>query len=327
MRDPLNFFEPFEQLPAGHENQLTRAFLVVLRHSPLAHQAWLRLVTPDRALHQLDRATFRTQQGRILDVGERTLEERIPGISVIQAADAPAISGDVVDSDRRAIYDGVISYGNDLVVVFENKLDGPISDRQAREINRHDANIDFDPQPRAISWRVVLDTLSDLVDSERALLGGAEKGIIEDFLEFCQRNFPALLPFSSLRRCAGDPPRIARRLAAIIATIAPDPQDANGHKLAVTRARVRRASLPRHRRSQQRSGRAGLSPDLSRRHTRPSTRRLAPAREGARPPRPDRQRLGRRAQHALHPPRHRPRHHARRRRNPEVHDVLARPHR
>lgn len=33
MRDPLNFFEPFEQLPTGHENQLTRAFLVVLRHS------------------------------------------------------------------------------------------------------------------------------------------------------------------------------------------------------------------------------------------------------------------------------------------------------
>jgi len=24
-RDPLNFFQPFERLPAGHENQLTRA--------------------------------------------------------------------------------------------------------------------------------------------------------------------------------------------------------------------------------------------------------------------------------------------------------------
>jgi hypothetical protein len=31
MRDPLNFFEPYEGLPPSHENQLTRAFLVVLK--------------------------------------------------------------------------------------------------------------------------------------------------------------------------------------------------------------------------------------------------------------------------------------------------------
>jgi hypothetical protein len=204
----------------------------------------LRLVAPDRALHELGRASFRTQQGRILDSGARAPEERIPGISVIQAADVEAISGDVVDSDRRAIYDGVITYGDDLVIVIESKLDGWVSDRQAREINRHEANIEFDPRPRPISWREVLDALSDLVDGDRSLVGGAEKALIEDFLEFCQRHFPALLPFSSLRRCAGDPQRIIRRLAAIISTIALDPQDADGHKLMLPgRASVERVYL------------------------------------------------------------------------------------
>ena len=231
MRDPLNSFEPYEQLPAYHENQLTRAFLVVLRHSPLAHQAWLRLVASERALHSLDRPTFRTQQGRIFASGSRATEERIPGISVIQSADAPVISGDVIDSDRRAVYDGVIAYGDDLVIVVENKLDGPVSDLQAREINRHDANIEFDPRPRPVAWRSVLDAFADLVDDRRALTGGAEKAVIEDFLELCQRHFPALLPFTTLRRCAGDPQRIRRRLGAIVATLAPDPQDAVGHQL------------------------------------------------------------------------------------------------
>ena len=230
-RDPLNFFEPFEQLPAWHENQLTRAFLVVLRHSPLAHQAWLRLVVPDRALHELGPAQFRTQQSRIIDAGNRTDEERIPGISVIQAADAPAVSGEIVDSERRAIYDGVIVYGDDLVVVLESKLDGPISDAQARHVNRREANIDFDPTVRSISWRDVLDAFSDLTDSDRALTAGAERAIIEDFLEFCQRHFKGLLPFSTLRRCGGDPQRIKRRLAAVLAGIASDPQDADGNKL------------------------------------------------------------------------------------------------
>jgi hypothetical protein len=40
-RDALNFFEPFERLPPNHENQLTRALLLVLRLSPVAHEAWL----------------------------------------------------------------------------------------------------------------------------------------------------------------------------------------------------------------------------------------------------------------------------------------------
>lgn len=244
MRDPLNFFEPFEHLPAGHENQLTRAFLVLLRHSPLAHQVWLHLVDPGLALHSLPRPEWRTQQGRISEVSSRAAEERLRGISVIQAADTPVISGDVVESDRRAVYDGVITYGDDLVIVIENKLDGPLSDRQAREINRHDAGIDFDPRPRPVSWRLVLDGFADLVDSDRALAGGAERALIEDFLEFCQRHFPGLLPFSTLRRCARDPQRIRRRLGAVVARLAPDPQDAEGHKLTVPdRATVERAYL------------------------------------------------------------------------------------
>jgi hypothetical protein len=47
-RDPLNFFSPYERLVAGHENQLTRALLLVLRMSPLAHVEVLRLVDPRR---------------------------------------------------------------------------------------------------------------------------------------------------------------------------------------------------------------------------------------------------------------------------------------
>ena len=45
MRDPLNFFEPYESLPPTHENQLTRGFLVVLRLVPIAHAVWLRMVS------------------------------------------------------------------------------------------------------------------------------------------------------------------------------------------------------------------------------------------------------------------------------------------
>jgi hypothetical protein len=59
-RDRLNFFRPFERLAPNHENELTRALLVVLRLSPLAHVVWLRYVAPDRQLEQLPPAEFDT---------------------------------------------------------------------------------------------------------------------------------------------------------------------------------------------------------------------------------------------------------------------------
>lgn len=60
--DRLNFFEPFNRLPSDHENTLTRALLLVLKHSPLAHQAWLDRVFVDQpkrpALYELPSATL-----------------------------------------------------------------------------------------------------------------------------------------------------------------------------------------------------------------------------------------------------------------------------
>jgi hypothetical protein len=62
----LNFFVPYENAPSSHENQLTRALLVVLRYSPMAHQAWLRLVDPTQHLHELAKAEFATQRTTVL---------------------------------------------------------------------------------------------------------------------------------------------------------------------------------------------------------------------------------------------------------------------
>lgn len=50
MLQPLNFFAPYADLPGHHENQLTRALLVALRYSPMAHAAWLNLVDPSLRL-------------------------------------------------------------------------------------------------------------------------------------------------------------------------------------------------------------------------------------------------------------------------------------
>lgn len=214
---PLNFFEPYERLSPGHENQLTRALLVVLRYCPIAHQAWLSLIDPEKKLHKLPHPTFSTQRARIL--GEhypKPTDEPISGISVICAADAPEVASVAEKSDRGQVLDGIVRYENDLVIVMESKLDGPANDRQAREINLHGQPVRFDDKVRSILWREILSSFDDLANDERAVTAGAERIILRDFLEFVDRNFPRLGPFNTLQRCAGETSRVKRRLRTIL---------------------------------------------------------------------------------------------------------------
>src|SRR5882672_7315900 len=123
MDSHLNFFVPYERAAAWHENQLTRALLVVLRYSPMAHQAWLHLVAPKEHLHELQEAEFATQRQRVLGGATDIPEgEAVRGISVWLAPDATQSRAPIESSDRQQVLDGIVTYGSDLVVVIENKI-------------------------------------------------------------------------------------------------------------------------------------------------------------------------------------------------------------
>ena len=239
MHDRLNFFEPWEGIPANHENQLTRALLVVLRYCPIAHQAWLLLVDPRRTLLSLPHPTFDTQRAKILS-NERQPEigEPIKGISVFCEADNPSgTPGEIQESDRGQILDGIIRYGDDVVVVLESKIGGLNDDRQAKNINLYGQPVDFDGPIRKISWRNVLASFTDLAQEERGLISGAERILVTDFLDFVDTNFPKLGPFNTLERCAGEPFRVQRRLGAILRDVlSNDDYDLPGTHAAVATA-------------------------------------------------------------------------------------------
>src|SRR3954451_10473758 len=102
MDDRLNFFTPFHRLPPNHENQLTRALLVVLRYSPIAHAAWLRLVAPDRQLQELPKASFVTQRRAVREAGEDDPEAEL--ISVYLAPEEPLTDDEIiVETDRSQV--------------------------------------------------------------------------------------------------------------------------------------------------------------------------------------------------------------------------------
>ncbi len=211
MDSHLNFFVPYERSAAWHENQLTRALLVVLRYSPMAHQAWLHLVAPEMHLHNLSKAEFATQRQRVLSTDAAVPEgEAVPGISVWLAPDAAQINARIELSDRQQVLDGVVTYGNDLVVVIENKIAWGGVTEQPHQINLHGSPVRFEKEPVSVAWQQLLGVLSDLI--ERDLVSGSERLLISDFFELVEDHFPHIGPYSTLARCGGQRFRIERRL-------------------------------------------------------------------------------------------------------------------
>jgi hypothetical protein len=213
-RDPLNFFSPFERLPPNHENQLTRALLVVLGLSPMAHVGWLRLVAPDRQLQMLPKADFATQRHAIRRASENAEPAEL--ISVFLAPEKPISGGGVVtESDRTQVLDAIIDYGGELLVVVENKV-AEADDDQARHLNVTGAQVMIEDErsPVTVLWRDVLEAFMGLL--ERHLVGGTEEGVLEQFQSYVENHFPQLGPFRTLSLCHGNSFRQNRRLRQIL---------------------------------------------------------------------------------------------------------------
>jgi hypothetical protein len=213
-RDALNFFEPFERLPPNHENQLTRALLLALRLSPIAHEAWLAGAAPGRRLHELPVATFNTQRRAVRT--ESDTEDQVPLVSVFLAPNRP-LGEDVIvkESDRQQVLDAVIEYGDALVMVVENKV-AEDSDAQARELNITGSGVVIAAgQERAVvTWPQVIGDITGIV--ERGLAGGAERVVLEDFLAYVEDHFAELGPYRTLGLTQGNEFRTRRRLRALL---------------------------------------------------------------------------------------------------------------
>jgi hypothetical protein len=213
--DRLNFFQPFARLAPNHENQLTRALLVVLRMSPLAHEYWLQRIHVGRRLAELPEPQFVTQTRAIAIDSEP--DEPVLLISVFLA---PAASFDedsvLAESDRGQVLDAVITYPGELVVVVENKV-AESDSWQAENINISGAAVKIaeGQKPVAVLWPELLADFTAML--ERNLVAGTEAQVLSDFLIFVEDHFPGLGPYLTLGLCARNPLRVALRARTLLA--------------------------------------------------------------------------------------------------------------
>ncbi|MGO9502589.1 MAG: hypothetical protein ACLPUO_13675 [Streptosporangiaceae bacterium] len=215
----LSVFLPYDR-PAHHEDQLTRAAMIVMRAIPLARDALLaRIGAPSSA--RLPEPELDIQARDVLKVPALNEAEGLSLHQLISVFLSPDEGRDLSEAEiqeriREQRLDGVLRFGDELVVVIESKVRGDALSDQARLLRLRGVEI-LQSEVIALGWHELLEDWWALL--ERGLLAPAERVLMEDLIAFTEDHFAHLLPFTTLGRAGENGLRRQRRLVALLREI------------------------------------------------------------------------------------------------------------
>ncbi len=217
----LNVFEPYRELASHHEDQLTRAAMIVLRMVPLARETLLRAIG-EGSQSGLPECSLDMQATQVVApdaAGGEPAPARGRLVSVFLTPDIEpfALAEQVSETDRGQRFDGVLRFDPELVVVVESKVCARWARRdghRAAQLNLGGARFG-EQRTCLLPWHDLLESWMRLVELD--VLSPAERELIGDMLDYAHRDFAHLLPFGSLRRAGNDPTRRHRRLRSLLA--------------------------------------------------------------------------------------------------------------
>jgi hypothetical protein len=217
----LSVFEPYADLARGHEDQLTRAAMIVLRLVPLARETLLHEIG-ERSLSQLPDCTVDLQATHLVDPTEEGARDgkvkrgRLVSVFLTPDFEPPRIEEEIVETDRGQRFDGVLRFDPELVVLLESK----VCRRWARRNGHRVAEVNLggvefaERRTCLLRWHDLLESWWRLV--EIGVLSPVEQMLIGDLLGYAHQDFAELLPFGSLRRVGEDPLRRRWRLRSLL---------------------------------------------------------------------------------------------------------------
>ena len=199
----MNIFKFYENKPETHEDQLTRAFLLVLKYvnmaqatfvemirqemiekhcqeivPPLvANESWISQIETQKSSNSMGR--IEKEAGRLVSIiiSNKILDERVT----------------VERSERTAIYDGFIKYEPGWLLIIENKPN--YENIWLEQLNPNiSENITIEEKCIALCWPDIIENFSSLL--ERDLVYGSDRKLLEDFLDYSYSLFAWLNPYT-----------------------------------------------------------------------------------------------------------------------------------
>jgi hypothetical protein len=231
----LNYFNPYQSKESHHEDQLTRAYLVLLKHSSHAFFTFIEYV---RSKHITKSDEDPISIINFLENGwEIETQRGNPQINTnfllsILISDSHLIGNQekIQPSDRNARYDGIITFGNNLTMVIENKpRSGNVWFGQlspSRQNLSDETNVYSNSS--VLEWKEIIKQLNQLLSIQS--ISGNEKLMIEDFFGFVDENFPYLNPYDSFHQCKGNSELLNRRIMNLLKSIVLDESTIKYHR-------------------------------------------------------------------------------------------------
>lgn len=223
----INYFEPYESKQPYHEDQLTRAFFVVLRYVPStllmfydyvvstinkkASENGRNIDIPSVSQLDLSNLDFEIQTQKV-DKEYKT--NKI--ISVLITDKTFESKKDVSKSERGARYDGIVYFSSDIALIVENKPQSyNVWEAQLSPSAKSlPEGVEIIPIASIIEWKEIIKSLNGLIKGN--LLSRAEKEVIGDFLDFIDDKFPRLNPYDNFADCKNNPELLDRRVKNLL---------------------------------------------------------------------------------------------------------------
>jgi hypothetical protein len=231
----LNYFNPYQSKTGEHEDQLTRAYLVLLKHSG---HAFFTFVEYCRSRHKtsgneepisiidfLEQGwEIETQQGNP-EINTKYLLSILITDSQIKTA-----ASSIQSSKRSARYDGIITFRSNLTMVIENKPRA--GNVWFGQLNPAQQNLAEDTivysNPAVLEWKEIIKQLNHL--KTVPTISSYENIMIEDFLDYIDKKHPHLNPYDSFHQCKRDKELLNRRIENLLKAISSDEKLVKPHQ-------------------------------------------------------------------------------------------------
>lgn len=219
----LSYFEPYESKKPWHEDQLTRAYLTVLRLIPAAHADFVEQVHGDqlakqcRLLLPLD-ATLGSNQSEIFTQVVQVPRTSGQLVSVLLSDEYWTKDTKIHRVPRGARYDGLICYPDNWIVTIENKPRVySVWEDQLRPSLPDGSHVQCEQKVVSLSWREIILRLGQLLMSGG--LNPTEELLLRDFLTFVDRHFEYLKPYGSFTLCGDSVPLLNSRCRDLLGVL------------------------------------------------------------------------------------------------------------
>jgi hypothetical protein len=217
-----NYFARFDRKDKAQEDPLTRAFLSLVRLVPAVQSMFVDAVRASQVERGADVRIPPRSQGDVslvrTQIGDlRADAGRVVSILITNESWDGDLS--VTASLRTPVYDGVIHYAGDWVLVLENKPFGGVRKSQLHPNTGGSDTLTVEPTLVVLVWKKLIRRLHTLTGV--GVLDITQKQLVRDFIQYIQAEFPDLNPYPTFAACRDHHSLLRKRCEDILRELAP----------------------------------------------------------------------------------------------------------